>query len=65
MRCRYVSIPALASFLHHHHKAAGIAAGLAANHMAKSHGHGFLARHHKAVGIVTGLAVNHMGKKHH
>lgn len=56
--------PAQAGFLHHHHKMAGIAAGLAAHHMAKhSGGHGFMHRHPIMTGLAAGAATNHMLKR--
>lgn len=57
--------PAQAGILNRHHKAAGLAAGLAAHHMAKhSHGNGLMHRHPLATGIIAGAAANHMLKKH-
>lgn len=54
--------------LHRHPGAAGLAAGLAAHHMAKKSaahgGHGMMARHPKATGVVAGMAAHHMLKKH-
>ncbi len=59
--------PAQAGILHKHPKAAGIAAGLAAHHMAKKSAskghHGVMARHPKATGLAAGLAAHHALKK--
>lgn len=61
-----LAVPAQAGILNRHHKAAGLAAGLAAHHMAKhSHGNGMMHRHPVLTGIVAGAAANHMLKKHH
>ncbi len=58
------SAPAQAGILNRHHKAAGLAAGLAAHHMAKTHGHGMMHRHPIMTGIVAGGVANHMLKHH-
>jgi len=56
--------PAEAGFLNRHHKAAGLAAGLSAHHMAKHAHGGFMHKHPIMTGIVAGAAANHMLKKH-
>lgn len=60
-----LSTPAQAGILHRHPGAAGLAAGLAAHHMAKhSHGHGMMHRHPMLTGIAAAAATHHMLKKH-
>ncbi len=75
----FVSSPALAqaapkkpNMMQRHPKATGVAAGLAAHHMAKKGAKGKMAqgkkpnmmqRHPKATGVAAGLAAHHMAKK--
>ena len=56
------------NILQKHPTASGVAAGVAAHHMAKKSaahgGHGLMARHPVATGVVAGAAAHHMLKKH-
>ena len=56
--------PASAGILHRHPKAAGLAAGLAAHHMAKHAHGGIMHRHPMMTGIAAGMATHHVLKHH-
>jgi hypothetical protein len=60
----FIQAPAQASIFHKHPTMTGAAAGLAAHHMAKTHGHGFMHRHPMMTGMAAGLAAHHIAKKH-
>ena len=68
----FLTSPVHAGLLHKHPTAAGVAAGLAAHHMAKKGAAGRMAhgkkpnlaeRHPMATGVVAGVAAHHMLKK--
>ena len=60
----FLVAPVQASIFHKHPTMTGVAAGMAAHHMAKSHGHGFMHRHPMMTGVAAGMAAHHMAKKH-
>lgn len=63
------SAPTQANIFKKHPMMTGIAAGMAAHHMAKHsrmHGHhGMMARHPMMTGMAAGMMAHHMAKKHH
>ena len=60
----FVQAPAQAGIMHKHPTMTGMAAGMAAHHMAKKHGHGMMHRHPMITGMAAGMAAHHMAKKH-
>lgn len=56
--------PVQASIFHKHPTMTGIAAGIAAHHEAKVHGHGVMHRHPIMTGMAAAMAAHHMAKKH-
>jgi len=56
--------PAQAGLLHKHPTATGVAAGLAAHHMAKHAHGGFMHRHPVMTGVGAGMIAHHMAKHH-
>ncbi len=60
----FAPLSAQAGILHKHPGMTGLAAGMAAHHMAKAHGHGFMHRHPMMTGMAAGMAAHHMAKKH-
>ena len=60
----FAQTPAQAGFMHKHPTMTGMAAGMAAHHMAKTHGHGMMHKHPMMTGMAAGMAAHHMAKKH-
>jgi hypothetical protein len=58
----FMAAPVQANILHKHPALTGIAAGIAAHHEAKAHGHGILHKHPILTGIGAGLAAHHIAK---
>jgi hypothetical protein len=61
----FFAAPVQAGILHKHPVITGIAAGVAAHHLAKKHGHGVLHHHPVMTGIAAGVAAHHLAKTHH
>lgn len=57
-------LPAQAGVLHNHPTATGIAAGIAAHHMAKHAHGGMMHRHPMMTGLAAGAVAHHMAKHH-